>query len=160
MEERAILSAPMKVVDPFRGYQPNDEIMINLYDTYLEISGSHGPVDIQYDKLTNIVHGQSEQEHKTENRSVAGSIIGDVAGGLLFGETGQEVGELVGGLAGFSSSGLHRDEYHHRLFLTYLNDEGDEVEIHLMDEKNKYSREIAKELKKHVDIKVRRNLNM
>ncbi len=156
-DETAHISEEMKVCDPFRGYQEGDEVTISLYDTYLEITGDKNPVKVNYDQLTGAVHGTAQELHKTENRTIAGSFVGDVVGGL-FGDS--SLGDLVGGTAGFLSSGLHKDEYHKRLFITYLNDEGDEVAIHLMDEKNKQGKEIAKELSEYAKIKVQKTENL
>ncbi len=150
-DENAHISEEMKVIDPFHGYQEGDEVEITLYDTYFEITGAHDPLKVDYDKITGATHGTAEELHRTENRTIIGGAVGDVVGALFGNST---AGDIIGSVAGFASNGLHKDEYHKRLLITYINDEGDEATLHLMDEKNKDGREIAKELSEYARIKV------
>ncbi len=152
-DETAHMSEEMKVIDPFHGYQEGDEIELTLYDTYFEITGSQSPLKVDYDKITGAMHGTAEELHRTENHTIIGGTVGDVVGSLFGNST---IGDILGSAAGFATTGLHKDEYHKRLLITYINDEGDEATLHLMDEKNKDGKEIAKELSEYANIKVKK----
>ncbi len=150
-DETAHISEDMKVIDPFRGYQEGDEIKLSLYDSYMEITGAQEPLRIDYDKITGAIHGTAEELHRTENHTIIGGTAGDVVGSLFGNST---IGDIIGSAVGFATTGLHKDEYHKRLLITYIDDEGDEATLHLMDENNKQGKEIAKELSEYAKIKV------
>ncbi len=151
MAEEAHISEDFKVIDPFRGYQEGDIVTLTLYDTYLEVTGAQEPLKIDYDKLTGAIHGTSQELHKTVAHTFIGAAVGDIVGGL-FGM--QDLGNLIGTGAGFASTGLHADEYHKRLLITYKDEDDNECTLHLLDEKNKQGKEIAQELSEYARIKV------
>ncbi len=151
MEERPHITEYFKVIDPFGDYQEGDEVALSLYDHYLELTGRGDPIRIDYDDITGAVHGTADQLRRSGRRLAWGGVIGDAVGSI-FGV--QDLGSLIGAGVGFASSGLHKDEYHKRLLITYKDEEGNDALVHLLDEKNKYGKEIAKELSEYGRIRV------